>query len=44
MAHQEIGLNLLNRVKEDLAEVGVVDQFPKLEGKQMIMMLSPKKK
>lgn len=44
MAHQEIGLNLLNRVKDDLAEVGVVDQFPKLEGKQMIMMLSPRKK
>lgn len=43
IAHQELGLELLNRVKADLAEVGTVEQFPKLEGKQMVMMLSPKK-
>ncbi len=43
IAHQRLGFDLLNRVKDDLAEVGVVDQFPKLEGRQMVMMLSPKK-
>jgi translation initiation factor IF-3 len=44
MAHQEIGLALLKRVEADLAEVGVVEQFPRLEGRQMVMMISPKKK
>lgn len=44
MAHQEFGVKLLERVKADLAEVGVVEQFPKMEGRQMIMVLSPKKK
>ena len=44
MAHQEFGLELLKRVEGDLAELGVVEQFPKLEGRQMIMVLSPKKK
>ena len=44
MAHQEFGLDLLKRVEGDLAELGVVEQFPKLEGRQMIMVLSPKKK
>jgi translation initiation factor IF-3 len=43
MAHQEFGVKLLERVKADLAEVGVVEQFPKMEGRQMIMVLSPKK-
>jgi translation initiation factor IF-3 len=44
MAHQEFGMKLLERVKGDLAEHGVVEQFPKMEGRQMIMILSPKKK
>ena len=44
MAHQEFGLDLLKRVENDLAEMGVVEQFPKLEGRQMIMVLTPKKR
>lgn len=44
MTHQEIGLRLLKRVEADLLEYGVVEQFPKMEGRQMIMVLSPKKK
>ncbi len=44
MAHQEFGVRLLERVKADLQEVGVVEQFPKLEGRQMVMVLAPKKK
>jgi len=43
LAHQEIGMQLLKRVETDLAEHGVVEQFPKMEGRQMIMVLSPKK-
>jgi len=44
MAHQELGLKLLNRVKDDLEELGVVEQMPQLEGRQMVMVLAPKKK
>jgi len=44
MAHQVIGLDLLKRVEADLAEYGTVEQFPKMEGRQMTMVLSPKKK
>ncbi len=44
MAHQEFGVRLLERVKEDLEEHAVVEQFPKLEGRQMVMVLAPKKK
>ncbi|HAN55128.1 MAG: translation initiation factor IF-3 [Pseudomonadota bacterium] len=44
MAHQEIGLAQLRRVEADLAEHAVVEQFPKMEGRQMVMMLGPKKK
>ncbi|GGY11515.1 translation initiation factor IF-3 [Paludibacterium paludis] len=44
MAHQDIGLALLKRVEADLVEVGTVEQFPRLEGRQMVMMISPKKK
>jgi translation initiation factor IF-3 len=43
LAHQEIGMQLLKRVETDLAEHGVVEQFPKMEGRQMVMVLSPKK-
>jgi translation initiation factor IF-3 len=44
MAHQEIGMALLKRVEADLAEHGLVEQFPKMEGRQLVMMLAPKKK
>lgn len=44
MAHQELGVELLKRVQADLAELGQVEQFPKLEGRQMVMVVSPKKK
>jgi len=44
MAHQELGLKLLNRIEADLAEYGVVEQRPRLEGRMMVMMLAPKKK
>jgi translation initiation factor IF-3 len=44
MAHQEIGMAQLKRVSADLAELAVVEQFPKMEGRQLVMMLAPKKK
>ncbi|WP_348541311.1 translation initiation factor IF-3 [Vibrio sp. B1FLJ16] len=45
MAHQEIGVDVLNRLKEDTAEFAVVESFPtRIEGRQMIMVLAPKKK
>jgi len=45
MAHQKIGVDVLNRVKNDLIELAVVESFPsKIEGRQMIMILAPKKK
>jgi translation initiation factor IF-3 len=44
MAHQELGANLLARVRKDLDEIGVVEQMPQMEGRQMIMVMSPKKK
>ena len=42
-AHQELGMQLLKRVEADLAEYGVVEQMPGMEGRQMVMMLGPKK-
>lgn len=44
MAHQEIGIRMLERLRDDLEEVGQVEQMPKIEGRQMIMMITPKKK
>ncbi|HQT81392.1 MAG: translation initiation factor IF-3 [Ferrovum sp. 37-45-19] len=44
MSHQELGFNLLKRVEADLSAHGVVEQFPKMEGRQMVMVLAPKKK
>ncbi|UJB67377.1 translation initiation factor IF-3 [Acidovorax sp. YS12] len=44
ITHQELGLALLNRIRDDLADLIVVEQFPKLEGRQMIMMIAPGKK
>ena len=43
MAHQELAGRLLKRVEADLAEYGIIEQFPKFEGRQMIMVLAPKK-
>ena len=42
MAHQEFGVRLLERVRNELEELAVVEQMPKLEGRQMIMMIAPK--
>jgi translation initiation factor IF-3 len=44
IAHQQIGMQLMERIRQDLIEHGTVEQFPKMEGRQMVMMLSPKKK
>ncbi|EKZ96541.1 translation initiation factor IF-3 [Cupriavidus sp. SHE] len=44
MAHQEIGARVLERLKADLEELGQVEQMPKMEGRQMVMVLAPKKK
>ncbi len=44
MAHQDLGVKLLKRVEEDLSELAAVEQFPKLEGRQLIMVMAPKKK
>ena len=44
MAHQQLGAQLLERVKEDLGEVAQIESFPKMEGRQMVMMIAPKKK
>ncbi|MDD5280557.1 MAG: translation initiation factor IF-3 [Acidithiobacillus sp.] len=44
MSHPELGMELLNRVEKDLAEVGVVEQRPRMEGRQMVMIVAPRKK
>ncbi len=44
MRHRDLGAKLLERVRDDLAEYGTVEQFPKLEGRQMTMVIGPKKK
>ena len=44
MAHQEIGMRVLERIKGDLEQLAVVEQFPKMEGRQLIMVLAPSKK
>ena len=44
MVHQELGVEVLNRVQSDLSEIAIVEQFPKLEGRQMVMVFAPKKK
>lgn len=43
MAHKELGMDLLKRIETDLEEFGSVEQFPKLEGRQMVMVLAPVK-
>jgi translation initiation factor IF-3 len=42
LAHQELGMNVLMRVKDDLEEIAKVEQFPRMEGRQMTMVVSPK--
>ena len=42
MAHQNLGLDVLHRVRDDLENMSKIEQFPKLEGRQMVMVLSPK--
>jgi translation initiation factor IF-3 len=44
MAHQELGAQLLKRVQADLAEYGSVEQYPQLEGRQMVMVIAPRKR
>ena len=44
MAHKELGAKLLERVRDDLLELASVEQFPQMEGRQMTMVLTPKKK
>ena len=44
MAHQEIGMELLKRIEGDLAELGTVEMFPRMEGRQLTMVLAPKSK
>ena len=42
MAHQQLGIELLNRVRDDVGEAGKVESMPKLEGRQMVMMIAPR--
>ncbi len=42
LAHQELGMNVLMRVRDDLDEIAKVEQFPRMEGRQMTMVVSPK--
>jgi len=44
ITHQELGMALLNRIRDELGDLIVVEQFPKLEGRQMIMMIAPGRK
>ena len=44
ITHQDIGMRLLERIRDELADVAVVENMPKLEGRQMIMVLAPKRK
>ncbi len=44
ITHQELGMALLNRIRDELADLIIVEQYPKLEGRQMIMMIAPGKR
>ena len=44
MAHQQLGMDMMKRIEADLAELAQVEQFPKMEGRQMIMVLAPRSK
>ena len=43
MAHQELGADMLKRVEADLDDIGQVEQYPKLEGRQMVMVVAPRR-
>ena len=43
MAHQELGMEMLKRLETDLKDHGTVEQYPRLEGRQMVMVLQPKR-
>ena len=43
LAHQELGMEMLERVRDDLAEIALVEQMPKMEGRQMVMVLAPRR-
>lgn len=43
LAHQELGIKLLKRVEADLAPIGIVEQFPRMEGRQAVMLIAPKR-
>lgn len=43
MMHQDLGAKVLKRIEEDLSALGVVEQFPRMEGRQMVMMIAPKR-
>jgi len=44
MAHQELGMEMLKRIEKDLEELGAVEQFPKMEGRQLTMVIAPRSK
>lgn len=44
MAHQQLGARILKRIEGDLTEIALVEQFPRIEGRQMVMVLAPRKK
>ena len=44
MVHQELGMNLLKRIENDLAEIGAVEMYPKMEGRQLTMVIAPHSK
>ena len=44
MAHQQLGMDMMKRIEADLVELAQVEQFPKMEGRQMIMVLAPRSK
>lgn len=44
MAHRELGMDVLKRIEKDLEELALVEQFPKMEGRQMVMVMAPKRK
>jgi translation initiation factor IF-3 len=43
MAHQELGMDLLKRVEQDVDDLGTVEQFPRMEGRVLTMLVAPKK-
>ena len=44
LAHRELGMNMLKRLEKDLEELAAVEQYPKMEGRQMVMVMAPKKR